>query len=99
VSAAEQTRYTPCRPKEEPFSVPRGRIYYANAGKSFVLQAGPQFKLLATDELGDGRRPPPRYVVVCHNRSLAFPGASEGSMIRDFPFSVNLKTIQVHGAG
>jgi len=31
-----------------------GRIYYANAGKSFVIQSGRQFKLLATNDLGDG---------------------------------------------
>ena len=31
-----------------------GRIYYANAGKSFIIQPGPLFKLLATNDLGDG---------------------------------------------
>jgi outer membrane protein assembly factor BamB len=30
-----------------------GRIYYAGAGKSAVLKAGPRFELLATGELGD----------------------------------------------
>ncbi len=30
------------------------RIYYANAGKSFVIQSGPDFKVLAENDLGDG---------------------------------------------
>jgi hypothetical protein len=30
------------------------RIYYANAGKSFVIRSGPQFELLAVNDLGDG---------------------------------------------
>ena len=36
-----------------------GRIYYANAGKSFVIQSGPQFKVLAGNDLGDGNHPSP----------------------------------------
>lgn len=36
-----------------------GRIYYANAGKSFVIQSGPDFKLLATNDMGDGNHPSP----------------------------------------
>lgn len=36
-----------------------GRIYYANAGKSFVIQSGPQFKLLAVNDLGDGNHASP----------------------------------------
>ena len=31
-----------------------GRIYFANAGKSYVIQSGPQFKVLAVNDLGDG---------------------------------------------
>jgi outer membrane protein assembly factor BamB len=38
---------------------PNGRIYFANAGKSFVVQAGPEFKVLATNDLGDGSHPSP----------------------------------------
>jgi outer membrane protein assembly factor BamB len=30
-----------------------GRIYYASAGKSYVLQAGPKFHILAVNDLGD----------------------------------------------
>ncbi|MBN2475139.1 MAG: PQQ-like beta-propeller repeat protein [Pirellulales bacterium] len=36
-----------------------GRIYYANAGKSFVIQSGPEFKVLAENDLGDGNHPSP----------------------------------------
>jgi outer membrane protein assembly factor BamB len=42
-----------------PIADPAGRIFYANAGKSFVIQAGPEFKLLATNDLGDGNHPSP----------------------------------------
>jgi len=42
-----------------PFADPHGRIYFANAGKSFVLQAGPELKILAANELGDGNHPSP----------------------------------------
>ena len=31
-----------------------GRIYYANAGKSFVVRSGPNFQVLAVNDLGDG---------------------------------------------
>ena len=31
-----------------------GRIYFASAGKSFVVQAGPKLDILATSEMGDG---------------------------------------------
>ncbi len=30
-----------------------GRLYYASAGKSFVVQSGPEFKILAVNDLGD----------------------------------------------
>jgi outer membrane protein assembly factor BamB len=30
------------------------RLYFANGGKSFVLQAGPEFRVLAVNDLGDG---------------------------------------------
>lgn len=30
-----------------------GRIYFANGGKSYVVQAGPQIKVLAVNDLGD----------------------------------------------
>jgi outer membrane protein assembly factor BamB len=36
-----------------PVATPDGRIYFASGGKSFVVQAGPKFELLATNDLGD----------------------------------------------
>jgi len=36
-----------------------GNLYFATAGKSAVVQAGPQFKLLATNDLGDGNHASP----------------------------------------
>ena len=31
-----------------PFATPEGRIYFASAGKSYVIKAGPSFELVAT---------------------------------------------------
>jgi outer membrane protein assembly factor BamB len=42
-----------------PIVDPAGRIYFANAGKSYVIQAGPAFKILAANELHDGSHPSP----------------------------------------
>jgi outer membrane protein assembly factor BamB len=42
-----------------PIADPLGNIYFANAGKSFVIQAGPQFKVLATNDLADGNHASP----------------------------------------
>ena len=36
-----------------------GRIYFANAGKSYVIQAGRECKVLAVNDLGDGSHPSP----------------------------------------
>ena len=36
-----------------PIATPDGRIYFASAGKSYVIQAGPEFKVLAVNDLGD----------------------------------------------
>jgi len=36
-----------------PIADPLGRIFYATAGKSFVLQSAAEFKLLAINDLGD----------------------------------------------
>ena len=36
-----------------PIADPTGRIFYASAGKSYVIQAGPEFKLLAVNDLAD----------------------------------------------
>jgi len=37
-----------------PVADPHGNIFYANAGKSFVIKAGPEFRILAANDLGDG---------------------------------------------
>lgn len=36
-----------------PIADPQGRIFLASAGKSLVVQAGPEFKLLSANDLGD----------------------------------------------
>ncbi len=36
-----------------PITTPDGRLYFASAGKTFVVQSGPTFKLLATNDLGE----------------------------------------------
>jgi hypothetical protein len=50
-----------------PIVDPKGRIFFANAGKSCVIQAGPKFKLLAANDLGDSNH--------------ASPAAAAGSMV------------------
>lgn len=42
-----------------PIATPEGRIYLASGGKSYVVQAGPEFKLLATNNLGDASKSSP----------------------------------------
>jgi outer membrane protein assembly factor BamB len=42
-----------------PIADANGRLYFASAGKSYVLQAGPQFKVLAVNDLADPNHPSP----------------------------------------
>jgi outer membrane protein assembly factor BamB len=42
-----------------PVADPDGRLYFANAGKSYVIQSGPEFRVLAVNDLGDGNHPSP----------------------------------------
>lgn len=42
-----------------PIADPKGRIFFANAGQSYVVQAGPEYRVLATNDLGDGNHPSP----------------------------------------
>jgi outer membrane protein assembly factor BamB len=42
-----------------PVADPDGRLFFANAGKSYVVQAGPEFRVLAVNDLGDGNHPSP----------------------------------------
>jgi outer membrane protein assembly factor BamB len=37
----------------------KGRLFFANAGKSYVIQSGPKFRVLAINDLGDGNHPSP----------------------------------------
>jgi hypothetical protein len=42
-----------------PIADPSGRLFFANAGTSYVIQAGPEFGVLAVNDLGDGNHPSP----------------------------------------
>jgi hypothetical protein len=37
----------------------RGRIFFANAGKSFVIRSGAEFEVLAVNDLDDANHPSP----------------------------------------
>jgi hypothetical protein len=39
-----------------PFGTPEGRIYFASAGKSYVIKAGPTLSILSTNNLGEENR-------------------------------------------
>jgi outer membrane protein assembly factor BamB len=41
-------------PSASPIASADGRIYFASPGKSYVIKAGPEFQLLATNNLGEG---------------------------------------------
>ena len=36
-----------------PIADPQGRLFFATAGRSFVIQSAPGFKVLAENDLGD----------------------------------------------
>ena len=42
-----------------PIADPQGHLFFANAGKSYVIQAGPECRILAVNDLGDGNHPSP----------------------------------------
>jgi outer membrane protein assembly factor BamB len=42
-----------------PMTDPKGHLFFANAGKSYVVQAGPACRILAVNDLGDGNHPSP----------------------------------------
>jgi len=42
-----------------PIADPQGRLFFANAGKSYVIQTGPKFRILAVNDLCDGSHPSP----------------------------------------
>ena len=39
-----------------PFATPDGKIYFASAGKTYVVKAGPTLEILATNEIGEENR-------------------------------------------
>jgi outer membrane protein assembly factor BamB len=49
-----EERLTRVSPSTSPIATPDGRIYFASSGRSYVIKAGPQFEVLATNELGEG---------------------------------------------
>ena len=42
-----------------PVADPEGRLFFANAGKSYVIQSGPEFRALAVNDLNDGNHASP----------------------------------------
>jgi hypothetical protein len=42
-----------------PIADPEGRIFCISAGKSYIVQAGPEYKELAVNDLGDSNHPSP----------------------------------------
>lgn len=42
-----------------PIADTKGHLFFANAGKSYVVQAGPEFRVLAINDLADGNHPSP----------------------------------------
>ena len=42
-----------------PIADPQGRLFFANAGKSYVIKTGPEYRVLAVNDLGDGNHASP----------------------------------------
>ncbi len=51
-----RTRFPGVDPAVSPIATADGRIYFASAGKTMVIQAGPELKILAESDLGDSSR-------------------------------------------
>jgi outer membrane protein assembly factor BamB len=66
-----------------PIADPLGHLFFASAGKCYVLQAGPKFHVLAVNDLGDGNHASPAvaqgrlFLVGTHN--LCCVGRRDGS--------------------
>lgn len=41
-------------PSASPIATPEGLIYFASAGKSYIIKAAPKFEVVAVNDLGDG---------------------------------------------
>lgn len=48
-----------------PFTTPEGRIYFASAGKSYVVKAGAKLEVLAVNDLGEGSDASPAVAEGC----------------------------------
>ena len=59
--ASVQSRQLDGRPSPwaSPIADPRGYLYFASAGTSFVVKAGPDLEVLAVNDLGDPNHPSP----------------------------------------
>lgn len=42
-----------------PIVDPKGRMFFISAGKGYVIQSGPEYKMLAVNDLGDANHPSP----------------------------------------
>ncbi len=69
-AALYSTRLEGVSVASSPVATPEGRVYFGSAGKTYVVQAGPQFTLLETNDLGD---PGPASMAVSGGR-LFFKG-------------------------
>jgi outer membrane protein assembly factor BamB len=49
-----EKRLTRISPSTSPIATADGRIYFASSARSYVIKAGEEFEILATNELGDG---------------------------------------------
>lgn len=57
-----------------PVATADGKVYFVSAGKSYVVKAGPEFEILATNDLGGGD-------------TTASPAVADGKIyVRDFDF-------------
>ena len=58
-------RLTGTSTASSPFTTPEGRIYFASAGKSYVVKAGEKFEVLAVNDLGDPSQASPAVAEGC----------------------------------
>jgi hypothetical protein len=49
-----EEKATRVSPGASPIATADGRIYFAGSGRSYVIKAGPDYEVLATNELNDG---------------------------------------------
>ncbi len=49
-----EERLSKVSPSTSPIATADGRIYFASSGRSYVIKAGPNFEVLASNDLGEG---------------------------------------------